>query len=60
MTNNQLIEEDFEREFEKSFVYLLEAEKEVEEEYYNSLQLPARIFVNIPNKEKYDNKRISI
>lgn len=45
MTNNQLIEQDWEREFQKDFVYLHEREREIEEEYYESLRKPATINV---------------
>ena len=52
MTRNEYLEEDFEREYEKSFVYLYEREKEIEEEYYNSLIVPAKIILIDKRKDK--------
>ena len=63
--NNKYIEEDFERMKELDGVWSIEAQREVEEEYWEWLEeeerknrLPAIIYVEKPNKEKDDSIQV--
>lgn len=50
---NQLIKQDWEKEFNKNYIYLYEREKEIEQEYYEYInRLPGEIIViNVPKQE---------
>ncbi len=51
MTKNKYLEEEYEHEFDKNFIYLYERQMEEEQEYYEYInKLPAKINV-IKEKE---------
>ena len=54
MTKHQNTE-DWERSFEKNYVYLLEREKEIEQEYYKYInRLPGEIIIIDKRKKKHE------
>lgn len=51
--------EDWERDFEKEFMYQIEAKQQVEQEYYESIRQPALIIVDdqrVIKKEKHETR----
>ena len=57
MKNNIWLQQDWEREVEKDYIYLLEREKEIEQEYYEYInRLPGEIIVINEKVKRKENE----
>ena len=55
----ELLLEDWERDFEKEFMYQIEAKQQMEQEYYESIRQPALIIVDdqrVIKKKKHETR----
>jgi len=52
--------EDWERDFEKEFMYQIEAKQQMEQEYYESIRQPAEIIVDDQRVIKKERHEIGI
>jgi len=52
--------EDWERDFEKEFMYQIEAKQQMEQEYYESIRQPAQIIVDDQRVIKKEEHEIGI
>ena len=52
--------EDWERDFEKEFMYQIEAKQQMEQEYYESIRQPAEIIIDDQRVIKKERHEIGI